>query len=274
MRKVRWLYFLGISASLLVLQVAALEPIRADLPKGCKLGMSPDDVSAVRAATRVNKYSVAGRFIPGQIEMSELTRESDLINAVWYCFRDNKLGAVTKSISTLRIPMEHTKSAAAQLKEEIRNNYFFQRRDRVLRMAGGKNVILTTELWKDKVTEHSLYFVATNQEMTLTIFDSKVFGKEDFFLELEKRDAADYSIKLASDVAGTIGDPVASVVDFLKEEQNHGAELLSHAPMAASVGKTSEGRGGLWLWFFGIVIISVGTAILLFKFRSKIRDHR
>lgn len=279
MKKLYRFLILAFFVDVLIIQdLPAVEPFHAELPNGSSLGMSLSELLAVRTNARMNKYSAAGRLATDQVEMSELTRDFDSVGAIWYCFRGGKLGAVTQSVMTTKLPIDHTRNAASNLEEELKTKCTLKRRDQVLRMASGVNAILNVELWEDEARQRNVYFLATSQEITVTIFDPQAFSKEDFFVGLESLKAVEYSTERVRQTLQTSVNNVSPVIDLLEKGAEYNA-ITSRAPGVPSTSakqflETDQRHPVRWVWVAGFVFILTVTVIARFICKSNGRAHK
>src|SRR6266446_2155652 len=141
------------------------------LQPGVSLGISPDDLAIARPAALKDNFGSARTDLGGIAEMSELRRQQYSASISMYRFKGDKLRAVIESTKTTKLPIEHTTAAVTELADELKANFAFQRNDQIVRSAGTVAAILTAQLWEDGARGINLYFVATNHEITLVIFD-------------------------------------------------------------------------------------------------------
>lgn len=154
------------------------------------------------------------------MEMAELRRERDRGSVSSYRFKAGKLCAViegTKLATKMGIvPIEQTQAAVNKLADELKANFVLKGQEQIVRSGGIDGAaLLTAQLWEDKENGLHLYFVATNQEIDLWIFDPKVFSKENFFSGPEKLESAKASTESIRRQLGDRADPPMPLIDLL-----------------------------------------------------------
>lgn len=153
------------------------------LPSGVSLGISSEQLKLRRPqAIKIPPIDASGVVPDGVTTMIEAPAFPDRV-AYWYRFHNNKLGAITKSV--LRKPTEtedDIRRAVQAIFDELALSYEKGTNDQILRSGGGNNVLLTAQLWEDRKAQRSVYFVASNEERTIILFDPKIFDKRNFFV--------------------------------------------------------------------------------------------
>lgn len=258
------------------------------LQPGVSLGMSPDELITARSGALENEFGATGSDLAGTLEMSELRREQNSASGSVYRFKAGKLGAVLGSTKTTKLPVEHTQDAAIKLAQELKTNFALQREDQIVRSVGTVAAVLTAQLWEDEARGLHLYFVATNHEITLVIFDPKAFGKPDFFNGpelLKKVEANNESIRRA---LGERATPPMPIIDFLaKVKAGSPAQVTTNeqpltptapTPVPTATPNTSsapsnpvaqaslsvvERKSLVWPWVVGILALVVIVALAL-----------
>lgn len=226
----RFVWFSGAFATV----VAAPEDFyRAHLPPGVSMGMSLEELTTVRPGASRNEIGAPSNPQSDRREMVEITPQGDTRVAYWYRFKGRKLGAVTRSLMTARMPMEHAEAGALKVADELKADFALKGQEQVVRTTGTENTVLMAQLWEDLARGLNLYFVATNREITVVVFDPKAFGKADFFVGPEKMkdlDAQAESVRRMTEKAAAT--PIA-IVDLLPK-------VMEATPTALSAAKTTS----------------------------------
>lgn len=210
-------FLLGISP---VIGAAPEDFYQAHLQPDVKMGMSPEELKGARPAARVMDMSGFDRPAPPKppgapMEMAELRRGLDRGSVSVYRFKAGKLGAVVESTKLATkmglAPIEQTQAAVSKLAGELKANFVLKAQDHIVRTGN----LLTAQLWEDKAGGLQLYFVASNQEITLVIFDPKEFAKADFFLGAEMLEKSKASAESIRRQLADRADPPQPLIDLL-----------------------------------------------------------
>lgn len=195
---------------------------RAHLPEGVSMGMSPEELAKARPTARSFDLSgmdrrPAAKPAGAPAEMVEMTRELGRASVRSYRFKAGKLVAVLESTKTLNQPIEQAKAAVGKLTEEIKTHFTLKGQEQIVRSKGTVAGLLTAQVWEDQARGLQLYLVATDDEISVWLFDPKMAGKADFFNGpemLEKTKANNESIRRQ---LGDRANPVTPLVDLLAE---------------------------------------------------------
>jgi len=277
---------------LLVAMAAVASPesfYQSYLPAGIAMDMSPEQVRNTRpqAITSQSSQPSAAKADPTFVEMVEIAPQGNTRVAYWYRFKAGKLGAVTRSIMTARMPIEHAQAGASKVAEELKADFALKGQEQVVRSTGTENTVLTAQLWEDKADGLNIYFVTTNREITVVMFDPKAFGKADFFLGPERMK----DLNAQAEVVRSLTDKTAAtpipIVDLLPKVTGTSATPApaatpvpstpapSMAPTALQPTSTPaektpmpivERKSPTWPWLVGI-----GALIVIVAFASKRR---
>lgn len=214
-----------ILGSAAVIAAAPDEFYRAHLQPGVNMGMSPEELAKARPAARNMDMSGFDRPAPPKppgapVEMAELRRERDRASVSSYRFKAGKLGAVLEgtqlATKTTIVPIDQTQAAVDKLAEELKANFVLKGQEQIVRSGGIDGAaLLTAQLWEDKAKGLHLYFVATNQEIDIVIFDPKAFAKADFFAGPETLEKLKASMESIRRQLGDRADPPLPLIDLL-----------------------------------------------------------
>ena len=215
-------FILGASA----FTVAAPEDFyRAHLQPGVKMGMSLEELKAARPAVFSMDLSGFDRLAapkpPGApVQMTEIRRGPDGASASAYHFKAGKMGVVRESTKTATrttlAPIEQTQAAVSKLAEELKANFVLKGQEQILRTGGVDGAaLLTAQLWEDKANGLHLYFVATNQETDIVIFDPKAFSRANFFSAPEGLEKLKAEMARIHRQLGDKADPPLPLIDLL-----------------------------------------------------------
>lgn len=197
------------------------------LPSGVVLGMTLDQLAQVRPEARKNDLIQSQNTDDESVAMVEILRQGNAGTAFWYRFKNGKLGAVSRSVSTKNLSSESAQASAGQTYDELRENFNLLRQEEVLRSTGAATFQVSAQLWEDKAKGLNIYFVASSQENTVIIFDPATFSSRDFFVPVDKRGEIDAQAKSVRDILGKSAPTPPPVVDFLPEVTK---EAASKAP--------------------------------------------
>ena len=197
---------------------------RARFGQGVNMGMSPEELAKARPTARILDRGAMDRR-PGEVagppvEMFEMRRERDRASVISYRFKTGKLGAVLEgtklATKTTIVPIEQTQAAVDKLAEELKANFVLKGQEQIVRSGGIDGAALVTaQLWEDKAKGLHLYFVATNQEIDIVIFDPKAFAKADFFAGPETLEKSKASMASIRRQLGDRADPPMPLIDLL-----------------------------------------------------------
>jgi len=260
------------------------------LPSGVEIGMSPEQVRIARpqAVASAAAQPSAARVDTTFVQMVEITPQGNTRVAYWYRFKGGKLGAVTRSLMVTGMPIEHAQAGASKVVGELKADFILKGQEQVARSTGTENVIVTAQLWEDTATGRNLYFVTTNREITVVIFDPKAFGKSDFFLGPERMKDLDAH---AESVRGMIDKAAATpvpIIDLLPKVAAASASPTPVTPAAATPAPAtpapsaapaaspspttpvvqtpavpSEHSAPVWPWVVGILALVLVVALAL-----------
>lgn len=189
-----------------------------NLPSGIALGMSLDAVTQVRPeARKTDATQDRDATSDESATMVEVARQGKVGTAYWYRFKNGKLGAVSRSISTKNLPAESAESDAGRVYNELRESFELLRQEEILRSTGAATFLLAAQLWEDKENGLNVYFVASSQENTIIIFDPNDFGAKDFFVPFDKRQEIDAQAKSVRDMLGESMPTPAPIIDLLPQ---------------------------------------------------------
>ena len=260
-----------------------------NLPSGVTFGMTPDQLTQARPEARKNDLIQSQTTGTELVAMVEIARQGKSGTAFWYRFKNGKLGAVSRSVSTKNLPAESAQGSAVKTYNEIRSNFDLLREEEVLRSTGASTFLLSAQLWEDKAKELNIYFAASSQENTVIVFDPKSFGSKDFFVPIDKRKEIDAQAKSVRDMLGESVPTPSLVVDLLPTVAKESASTPVPEPKTttqttpvpiekpqSSVSATppqspmtAETKSFPWPWIIGaILFLAIAFGILL-KLRLK-----
>lgn len=198
-----------------ILQAAPADFYAARLPAGVAFGMTPEQLEDARKTVDRRDFGSTASDRAGNSQAFEMRRQQDSALAFSYRFKGGKLGAIIGSTKTTMLPIEHTQSAASNIGRELIDNFTLKGEDQIVRSVATVASVLTAQLWDDKERGLNLYFVATNHEITLVIFDPKAFGKADFFNGVELLEKVKANNESIRRTLGNSAPPPVAIVDFL-----------------------------------------------------------
>ena len=210
-----------ISVCVLVMLVAASAAASPDsfysqnLPSGVAFGMTPDQLAQARPEARKNDLIQFQNTGTELVTMVEIARQRNSGTAFWYRFKDGKLGAVSRSVSTKNVPAESAQGSAAKTYNGLRSNFDLVREEDVLRSTGASTFQLSAQLWEDKSRGLNIYFVASSHENTVIVFNPKFFVSRDFFVHLDKRKELDAQAQSVRDLLGESVPTPPHIIDLL-----------------------------------------------------------
>lgn len=284
-----------ISVCVLVMLVAASAAASPDsfysqnLPSGVAFGMTPDQLAQARPEARKNDLIQSQNTGTELVTMVEIARQGNSGTAFWYRFKNGKLGAVSRSVSTKNLPAESAQGSAAKTYNELRANFDLLRQEEVLRSTGANTFQLSTQLWEDKTKGLNIYFAASSQENTVIVFDPRSFGSTDFFVSIDKRKEIDAQSKSVRDMLGESVPTPAPIIDLLPKVVKESAFTPKPAPMATTQSTpvptekpqspvpatpsqsltATDTKSTPWPWIIGAILLLAVAGGILFKFRRK-----
>lgn len=287
-----------LAAIILTSAFAAAAPeefYRNYLPPDVEMGMSQEMVRKARprAVTGQASQPSAANADPSFAEMVEIALQGTTRVAYWYRFKAGKLGAVTRSLLVTGMPIEHAQAGANKVADELNANFVLKGQEKVARSTGTENIIVTAQLWEDAAAGRNIYFLATNREITVVVFDPKAFGKPDFFLGPERmKDLEAHAESVRGMVDKAVAPPVP-IVDLLPKvtvasgtptpaepsppvpqpsKAATPAATATFAPssptsaVAENLAPVIERKSPVWPWVIGILALTV-IAMLVWKRR-------
>lgn len=204
----------------------------ANLPSGVAFGMTPDQLAKARPEARKNDLIQSQNTGIESVAMVEIARQGNSGTAFWYRFKNGKLGAVSRSVSTKKLSAESAQGSAVQIYNELQSNFDLLRQEEVLRSTGASTFQLSAQLWEDKAKELNIYFVASSQENTVIIFDPKSFGSTDFFVPVDKLKEIEAQAKSVKDMLGESVPTPSPIIDLLPKVVKESASAPAPAPVA------------------------------------------
>jgi hypothetical protein len=197
----------------------------AHLQPGVKMGMSQEELAKARPAARSADMSgfdrPAGAKPPGPpAVMAELRRAPNGGSVSGYRFKGGKLVAVTEATKLgtklATVPIEQAQAAADKIAGELNASFVLKGQEQIARSGGVDGAtLLTAQLWEDKTNGLHLYFVATNQEIEIVLFDPKAFSKADFFAAPERLENLKAEMQKIQRQLGDHADPPMPLIDLL-----------------------------------------------------------
>ena len=183
------------------------------LPDGVRLGMSPEELhSQRRNAAQTPAFIHTGKY-EGSLEMVEPPVHGQSTVGYWYRFKGGKLGAITRSSVIIGIPEVRVQGFVAKILDDLKASFERKGEEKILRSTGAVNTLLTAQLWENKSSREQIYLVASNSEITLVIFNPKLFGKRHFFIGEEKLKAFEAQAKeLSKGVNAKAGKPPTDIL--------------------------------------------------------------
>lgn len=278
-----------ILASAYAALAAPTEFYQAYIPPGVEIGMSPEQVKAARpqAMTGGMLQPSAAKTDTTFVQMAEITPQGNTRVAYLYRFKAGKLGAVLRSLMVTGMPIEHAQAGASKAADEIKANFVLKGQEQVARSTGTENTIVTAQLWEDAGAGRNIYFVTTNREITVVIFDPKAFGKSDFFLGPERmKDLEAHAESVRGMIDKAAATPVP-IVDLLPKVAMASttptpakppsttpvptsavptatpAPSLPTPTVAANPAPVIERKSPVWPWVVGILTLVVIVAVAL-----------
>lgn len=246
--------------------------------------MTPDQLTQARPEARKNDLSQSQGTEAESIAMVEIARRGNSGTAFWYRFKNGKLGAVSRSVSTKNLPAESAQGSAVKTYNELRSNFDLLREEEVLRSTGASTFLLSAQLWEDKAKELNIYFAASSQENTVIVFDPKSFFSKDFFVPIDKRKEIDAQAKSVRDMLGESVPTPSLVVDLLPTVAKESASTPVPEPKTTTQTTpvptekpqssvpatppqspmTAETKSSPWPWIIGaILFLAIAGGILL-----------
>lgn len=260
-----------------------------NLPSGVAFGMMPDQLAQARPEARKNDLIQSPNTETESVSMVEIARQGNSGTAFWYRFKDGKLGAVSRSVSTKNVPAESAQGSAAKTYNELRANFNLVRQEEVLRSTGASTFQLSAQLWEDKTRGLNIYFAASSQENTVIVFDPKSFGSRDFFVPLDKRKELDAQAQSVRDLLGESVPTPSPIIDLLPTVAKESASTPLPAPKATTQSipvatekpqssvpetpmqshPTAETKSTPWPWIIGAIFLLAAAGGILLKFLRK-----
>ena len=260
-----------------------------NLPSGVTFGMTPDQLTQARPEARKNDLIQSQTTGTELVAMVEIARQGKSGTAFWYRFKNGKLGAVSRSVSTKNLPAETAQESAEKTYNELRSNFELLRQEEVLRSTGASTFQLSAQLWEDKAKGLNIYFVASSHENTVIVFNPKFFVSRDFFVNLDKRKELDAQAQSVRDLLGESVPTSTHIIDLLPTVVKVSASTPQPAVKAAMQSiavqsekpqssvretatesqSTAETKSSPSPWIIGaILLLAVASGVLL-KLRRK-----
>ena len=147
--------------------------------KNIKIGLTEGEIKELRQELTKRKIS-DDRF--DLLERVIIKDKSFFYN---YHFVKSNLRGITLSIISNKGEVDHK---AAEGIYSLLNEKFIKKKDHnILRLGKDlKGYTVTAELWEDRENNKKVYFVSTNEETTLILFDSQYLNENIFFITPDK----------------------------------------------------------------------------------------
>jgi len=125
---------------------AANSVLEKNTPTGVEMGMSPSGL----LATRPQAKDVGLTSKDGSQQFVEIISINDGRIAYWYRFKNETLGAVTKSIMASKTPVEQVRESIHVLQAELQESFGLIGSAQIVRSTGSQSELLTAQHWKEK----------------------------------------------------------------------------------------------------------------------------
>jgi len=243
------------------------------LPSGVSIGISPSQLQGLRPKVINNPLSFHGNGVSnGNAELVEAPIHGQTPVAYWYRFKDNKLEAITSSLWTRSLPDERIKAMVLSAYHSLSNGFRLIGEQEILRSTGATNAILKAQLWEDENMGLQIYLVASNEELTIIVFNPKLFGKADFFVGPEKLKDFESQAKVIRESTSKIPteNPPKDVLSELLSSQGPINAATASAPNSSSAHNSKATiEGSPWLFRAGIAAVILVAVVLLVVFGRK-----
>ena len=155
---------------------------------GVTIGLDSRSVMAQRPRAFRSNTSLTGggQVNDSNFDLIEIINENGQRIVFWYYVRDATVAGMCRGVPSTGLPLESARAQARNVRSTLQSAFDFKRIDKILRSTGVETALLSAELWGEKNGTLRLYFLASNQDITVIVFDPQRMSKKDFFLGPER----------------------------------------------------------------------------------------
>jgi hypothetical protein len=204
------------------------------MPSDVWFGMSKESLSEVRS----NTANIGSAPTANESHYVEIVRTKEPNSAYWYRFKDDALGAISKTIRVAGLSKDQVLSMVRETLKEYEDDFILVGSHKIVRSFNAESTLLTAQRWQKKEGGLQGYFVVSNHEITQVLFDPQKFDLSDFFLPAERLADVRENEKAVREIlkAGQGAQPqsnLAPLVDLLPEATKESASAPTPEPKAA-----------------------------------------
>ena len=160
------------------------------MPDHVEIGMSLSSFNNIR--TNAFKTSFGARTTNYGVNLSsfsEMSRDESLRYVYQYNFVSNHLRSVVKSYGFIRQPgisfaeiRQPNVSFAERIHNSLSNSFAKCSDEKIYRINNVQPILVPMEFWTNKNDSTGVFFISRTNELSIFTFDTRFFGRQDFFL--------------------------------------------------------------------------------------------
>ena len=201
------------------------------LPAGISLGLTAEQVRALcPAVVRIDSLGAAKNNTASDFTLVDTSRAVRRISYFYY-IRDGKLRAIAGTQANSGDLAVSISRETGAIYRKLVSRCSKISIDKILRSSGLSIYEVSAEYWSDKESSLSIYFIATNRETTLIVFDSSYIHKDRFFIDSSQRASIEEGMarlrsKLKKSNEVSVWGKVEEVVDLPRPMAKENSRLL------------------------------------------------
>ena len=193
------------------------DSLRKYFPEDIRLGMDLSEFSSHRTLAKQVPQSFTASSNADVVEIFETWTHQHASGVFWYRFKNDKLGAITRSVSIRASEAKNVRSLVGTIVDDLKAGFEKLPDEEILSSTGTRNDVVIAQLWENKQAHLRLYFVATEREVTLIIFDPTRFARANFFVDSSKLNEFDRkSAEIRMSLPNSDKASPRPIVDFLR----------------------------------------------------------
>lgn len=135
---------------------------------------------------RTNAINVGSAPAANEAHYVEIDRSQKPNITYWYRFKDDTLGAVSKSVRIIGHSKDQIFLEAGETLRKYSQDFSLVGVKQIVRSFNAESVVLSAQHWQQNSQTQEIYIIVSNHEITQVLFDPKKFGFSDFFLSAER----------------------------------------------------------------------------------------
>ena len=258
------------------------------VPGGVRLGMGVAEIKQARPAT----FEGPPASSPTGVDLNTYRTLIEVQNvgapghlSYWYLCSHEQVVGVLRTRSLVGIAPETATLAAQQMYSQFVEKLGTAREETLLRKGGTAFVPVRADVWISSESGRTIYFIATNKEMTVAVVEATDFPLAQVFIkpdpqrfpleEPDKRSVLDLERPIAMAVVSPVpSNPATSLSEQTPKGQpirGYMKAMPPNSPVATSIHASLEKTRGSAFWTLVLVIggAVIATIVVLLKRRRE-----